>query len=325
MTGGAGFIGSHLVEALLDHNCCVTIFDNLLSGRIENLPISPKLRIVNLDIRNAEALSDEGQQFDMIYHLAAVADIVPSIVDPELYFSTNVTGTFNILEYARKNRCKKIIYAASSSCYGIPSRYPTSELHPTDPQYPYALTKYLGEQLVLHWSRLYDIQALSLRLFNVYGRRSRTSGAYGAVLGVFLRQKIANKSLTVVGDGMQSRDFTHVSDVTDAFLLAGASSKSMEVYNVGSGSCHTVLQLASFISSKIEYIPKRPGEPDKTFADISKIRTELGYTPKISLSEGMQEIISHIEEWRDAPLWDSSTIAQATEKWHEYLGKKPNA
>ena len=170
------------------------------------------------DIRDQQSLLPAFKGVDWVFHLAGLVDIVPSIEMPEQYFSANVTGTFNVLECAKANGIKRVIYAASSSSYGIPDVYPTDESSPIKPQYPYALTKYMGEELVLHWSQVYGLPAISLRLFNVYGTRSRTSGTYGAVFGVFLAQKLAGKPLTIVGDGSQTRDFTYVTEIGRAHV-----------------------------------------------------------------------------------------------------------
>ncbi len=221
ITGGAGFIGSHLAELLIDKGHEVTVVDNLLSGRLKNLQAisgNAKFRFAQADIRDASSLLPLFDGADWVFHLAGLADIVPSIEMPEQYYSTNVTGTFNVLESARQCGVKRFIYAASSSSYGIPDVYPTPESSPIKPQYPYALTKYMGEELTLHWANVYKLPAISLRLFNVFGTRSRTSGAYGAVFGVFLAQKLNGQAFTVVGDGTQTRDFTYVTDVAEAFL-----------------------------------------------------------------------------------------------------------
>src|SRR5579872_7509607 len=216
VTGGAGFIGSHLTDLLLSKGHSVTVIDNLCGGWMKNLKEAeknPRFRFIQADIRDPKALKGVFDGVDWVFHLAALADIVPSIEKPRDYFETNVDGTFNILEACKKADVKRFLYAASSSCYGIPSQYPTSETTPASPQYPYALTKYLGEQLVLHWAQIYKLPTLSLRLFNVFGPRSRTTGVYGAVFGVFLAQKLHGKPYTVVGDGKQTRDFTFVSDI----------------------------------------------------------------------------------------------------------------
>jgi UDP-glucose 4-epimerase len=226
VTGGAGFIGSHLVERLLADGHTVVAVDNFSTGRMENLDQvrnNPRLSIHRLDVSSYSEIKQFFEGVDGVFHLAALADIVPSIQRPLAYHKANVDGTIAVLEAARSAGVKRFVYAASSSCYGIPDRFPTTETAPIRPQYPYALTKYLGEQLVLHWGQVYDLPCVSLRLFNVYGPRSRTSGTYGAVFGVFLAQKLAGQPFTVVGDGSQTRDFTFVTDVVDAFLRAAES------------------------------------------------------------------------------------------------------
>ena len=226
----------------------------------------------------------------------------------------------NVLELSRNNGVKRFIYAASSSCYGIPKLYPTPESSDIQVEYPYALTKYLGEECVLHWGKVYDLPVISLRLFNVYGPRSRTTGTYGAVFGVFLAQKINNKPLTVVGDGTQLRDFTFVSDVVSAFLNAADSTVRQEIFNVGSGSPQSVNRLVELLECEdIEYIPKRPGEPDCTHADVSKIKEILGWEAKFSFSSGVKIMLDNLKDWENAPLWTSDTIKKETEDWFSKL------
>ena len=257
---------------------------------------------------------------DKVFHLAALADIVPSIQQPNEYYDSNVTGTLNVLEACRKYKVKKIVYAASSSCYGIANQIPTNEKAPISPQYPYALTKQLGESLILHWSKIYKINSTSLRLFNVYGSRSRTSGTYGAMLGVFFAQKLAGKPFTVVGDGSQKRDFTYVSDVVDAFIKASNSRKSGDIYNVGSGKAVSVNYIVKLLKGKKIFIKKRPGEPDITFADIKKIKKMLNWSPKISIENGIKKIMEeHINYWKEAPVWTPKKIDKATKLWFKYL------
>jgi UDP-glucose 4-epimerase len=258
-----------------------------------------------------------------VFHLAARADIVPSIQEPEAYYRANVDGTFNVLEAARARGVGRFVYVASSSCYGVPKAYPTPETAPADPRYPYALTKHLGEQLVLHWASVYRLPAASVRLFNVYGPRARTSGSYGAVFGVFLAQLIAGKPLTVVGDGEQTRDFTFVSDVVDALLTVAASDRIGEVYNVGSGRPVSVNELIRLLGSPPTVaIPKRPGEPDCTWADIDKIRVQLGWTPRVDFAEGVAIMRENMHQWRDAPVWTAERIAEATSDWFRCLGNE---
>ena len=326
VTGGAGFIGSHLVDRLLKEDYNVVAIDNFSSGRIENLAQHNKnknLKIVNADVADFDKIKKYFDGTDYVFHLAALADIVPSIKNPMHYHHSNVDGTISVLEAARINKVKRFIYAASSSCYGIPEKYPTPETAPTNPQYPYALTKYLAEQYVMHWNKVYDLPSLSLRMFNVYGPRSRTSGAYGAVFGVFLAQKIAEKPFTIVGDGNQTRDFVFVSDVVEAYILSAKSDLKGKIFNVGSGKNQSINKLVNLLGGgeKI-YIPKRPGEPDRTLADITQIKKKLNWQPKISLEEGAKIMINNIDYWKNAPVWDKQSIAKATKEWFRYLDKK---
>ncbi len=252
VTGGAGFIGSHLVDHLLAQGRSVRAFDSFIVGRRDNLRQhsgNSRLEIVEGDVADAAAIAAASRGAERIFHLAARADIVPSIQQPEAYFRSNVTGTFSVLQAARQCGARRVVYVASSSCYGIPSHYPTPETEPADPRYPYALTKYLGEQIVMHWAQVYRLPAVSVRFFNVYGPRARTSGTYGAVFGVFLAQLLAGEPLTIVGDGEQTRDFTFVSDVVDALIAVAGSDRIGEIYNVGSGHPVSVNELVRLLGS----------------------------------------------------------------------------
>ena len=322
VTGGGGFIGSHLVDRLLSDGHNVVVIDNFSTGRPENL-IHQKgrinLKLIKGDISDLDAIRQYFQDIEIVFHLAALADIVPSILNPSAYYKSNVEGTFSVVEACRLSKVKKIVYAASSSCYGIPETYPTPETAAIQPQYPYALTKYLGEEIVLHWAKVYKLSAVSLRLFNVYGPRSRTSGAYGAVFGVFLAQKFHRKPLTVVGNGNQKRDFVYVLDVVEAFIKAAYSDVGIEVFNVGSGVPQSINKLASLLGGDKVYIPKRPGEPDCTLADIRKIKHMLNWQPKVLFEEGVEKILNNIDYWKEAPVWTPETIEKATEGWFRYL------
>tara|TARA_B110000027_G_C16117213_1_gene300768 strand:- start:814 stop:1797 length:984 start_codon:yes stop_codon:yes gene_type:complete len=322
VTGGAGFIGSHLVDKLLELGHEVTVIDNYSTGRKDNLDhVKGRIQIIEGDISVNGEWVKAFSEIDWVFHLAALADIIPSIQNPEAYFNANVNGTFNVLQASRFAKVKKIIYAASSSCYGIPDNFPTPETSEIRPQYPYALTKRLGEELVLHWSQVYQMPAVSCRFFNVYGTRSRTSGTYGAVFGVFLAQKLANKKMTIVGDGNQTRDFTYVTDVANALVTAAVSGKYGLSYNIGSGKTVSINRLVELLGGEKLFIPKRPGEPDCTFADITNIKEDLNWSPQITIEEGVKLVLENIEYWRDAPVWTPETISNATEDWFKYLGK----
>ena len=323
VTGGAGFIGSHLVDRLLGEGRSVRVLDSFVVGRRANLKhheSNTRLEVIQADVADKSAVMAASDGAERIFHLAARADIVPSIQEPEAYFTSNVDGTFCVLEAARRCGVKRLVYAASSSCYGIPSNYPTPETAAADPRYPYALTKYLGEQLVMHWAQVYRLPAVSVRFFNVYGPRARTSGTYGAVFGVFLAQLLAGKPLTIVGDGSQTRDFTYVSDVVDALVTVAQSNKIGEIYNIGSGQPVSVNELVRLLGApQAVHIPKRPGEPDCTWADISKIQRDLGWAPKVSFEDGVRVMRENIDYWRDAPVWTASRIAEATSDWFRFL------
>ena len=315
ITGGAGFIGSHLVERLIKYKSNkIIVIVNLSTGRIENISNFKNIKFVKCDLsKKNNSWIKYFKNIDCVFHLAALADIVPSIEKPEKYFQSNVTATLNIIQACRKYKVKKLLYSASSSCYGITKHVPTNESHEISTQYPYALTKYLGEQICLHWGKVYKIKVISLRLFNVYGTRSRTSGTYGAMFGTFLTQKLNKKPYTIVGDGSQSRDFTYVTDVVEAFLKASKSNISNEVFNVGSGKHVSVKKIAKYLGGETIHIPKRPGEPDITFADTTKIKRKLNWKPKIDIKMGIKELIKNIDYWKNAPLWTPIKIKRQLE------------
>jgi UDP-glucose 4-epimerase len=323
VTGGAGFIGSHLVDSLMAEGRHVLAIDDLSIGRRSNLAkhdTDPNFRFVEASVVDCGRMMELFAGAERVFHLAALADIVPSVQTPERYFDANVNGSYAVAEAARHNGVGRLIYAASSSCYGIPDTYPTPEGAAINPRYPYALTKSLGEQIILHWGQLYGVPVTSLRLFNVYGPRARTSGTYGAVFGVFLAQKLAGKPLTIVGDGTQTRDFTYVSDVVRAFLTAAERGRDGAIYNVGSGRTVSVNRLVELIGAdQIVHIPKRPGEPDCTFADTARIAAELGWTAQVSIEAGVAELLANLDYWRDAPVWTPDRIAEATEDWFKYI------
>lgn len=324
VTGGAGFIGSHLVDRLLDEGQNVTVLDNFSTGRPENLAHhngNKELRLIKADIADFESIKDHFKDKEAVFHLAALADIVPSIVNPLGYYRSNVTGTVNVAEASRLAGVKRLVYAASSSCYGIPDAFPTPESAEIRPQYPYALTKYLGEQIIFHWSKVYGLEVNSLRLFNVFGPRSRTSGTYGAVFGVFLAQKLADKPFTVVGDGTQTRDFIFVTDVAEAFFTASLSTAKNGIFNVGTAKPQSVNKLVDLLGGKKVFIPKRPGEPDCTWADNSKIKRLMNWQPKFSFEQGVQKILENIDYWRSAPVWTPEKIEGATKDWFKFLSK----
>jgi UDP-glucose 4-epimerase len=325
ITGGAGFIGSHMVDRLLDEGFRVHVIDNLVGGRLENLAHrkdDPNLVVETRDILDLAPADKLFGGAEYVFHFAGIGDIVPSIDKPVDYLSTNVIGTVKVLECARHAKVRKLVYAASSSCYGL-ADVPTREDAPIQPEYPYALSKYMGEEAVLHWGRVYRLPVNSIRIFNAYGTRSKTSGAYGAVFGVFLAQKIAGKPFTLVGDGTQRRDFLFVSDVAHAFFLAATTDHVNEVYNLGAGNPQTVNRLIELLGGgEVVRLPKRPGEPDCTWADIRKIERDLGWKQRVSFEEGVGQMLKNLDYWRQAPVWDPVSIAGATKNWFAFLEGK---
>jgi UDP-glucose 4-epimerase len=321
VTGGAGFIGSHVVDLLLGRGWTVRVIDDLTGGNLDNLAHhagNDRLSLTRQDIRTLQPGCEVFAGADYVFHLAGIGDIVPSIERPIDYMDVNVQGTVRVLEAARAAGVAKLVYAASSSCYGLAAT-PTREDHPISPQYPYALSKYQGEQAALHWAQVYGLPVNSIRIFNAYGPRVRTTGAYGAVFGVFLKQKLAGKPFTLVGDGSQSRDFVYATDVARAFLAAALTPLVGEVFNMGAGRPQTVRRLVELLGGPVVQIPKRPGEPDCTFADIGKITRRLNWAPEVSFEQGVAAMLADIERWRDAPLWDPASIEAATDAWFRYL------
>jgi UDP-glucose 4-epimerase len=321
VTGGAGFIGSHMVDLLLEQGFSVRVIDSLIGGSLANIAHHQNNCFFEIQERDIRSFMPGDPFFEgarYVFHFAGIGDIVPSIERPMEYMSVNVQGTVNMLECARHAKVKKFVYAASSSCYGL-ANTPTKEADPIDPKYPYALSKYQGEQAAFHWHEVYKLPVNSIRIFNAYGTRSKTSGAYGAVFGVFLRQKIAEKPFTVVGDGTQSRDFLFVTDVAKAFLAAAQTPISGEFFNLGAGNPQSVNRLVELLGGQVLYISKRPGEPDCTWADISKITKVLDWQPLVSFEDGVEMILNNISYWENAPLWDPKSIEIATKTWFKYM------
>ena len=324
VTGGAGFIGSHMVDLLLSKNLKVYVIDNLIGGHLKNLKQhhdNPNLIFKKLNILNLGNSLSFLKKIDYIFHFAGIGDIVPSIEKPQEYMRANVQGTVEILELARKFNVKKLVYAASASCYGMTKKL-TNENYSINTEHPYALSKYLGEKSVMHWHQVYRLPVNSIRIFNAYGPRVRTTGAYGAVIGVFFKQKIKNKPLTIVGTGKQTRDFVHVTDVVKAFYLAATTKLSGKVYNVGTGKPQSVNHLAYLVGGKKITISNRPGEPMTSSADISKIKRELNWLPLMTFDDGIKQMLKNLNKWKDAPLWTPKKIKKATKTWFSYMSKR---
>ena len=326
ITGGAGFIGSHTTDLFLNKNYRVKVIDNLSGGNLQNikhLSNNKNFKFLNADLTKFDKkMSSFISDIEYVIHFAGIGDIVPSIRYPKKYFENNLQGTINLLSQLNINNIKKFVYAASSSCYGI-AKTPTKENHLINPLYPYASSKYLAEVIGLHWHKVYDLNFNSIRIFNAYGPRSRTSGAYGAVFGVFLKQILENKPLTIVGNGNQKRDFLYVTDVANAFYKAATTSLNGNIWNLGSGNPKSINYLTKLLNSEknVIHIPERPGEPKITHANINKITNDLKWKPKVSFEKGVENILENIEYWKNAPLWNKKNISKETELWFKFMGK----
>ena len=325
ITGGAGFIGSHTVDMLIKKNYKVRVLDDLSGGSLSNLKMHSKSNLLDFEKGDVKKISTNNKLFknvDYIIHYAGSGSIVPSIERPNFYMQNNAFGTSKILEACVWNKVKKFIYAASSSCYGI-AKFPTSENHKIQCEHPYAFSKYYGEQLALHWSKVYRLNVNSLRIFNAYGTRLTTKGAYGTVFAVFMKQILSQKPLTVVGTGEQKRDYIYVSDVADAFILSALKKTRSKVFNIGTGNPVSINKLINILvgnNYKVTKLPNRPGEPHTTWANINRIKKELRWFPKVSFEEGVKEMLNNIDYWKNAPLWNKEKIGRATKTWFKYLG-----
>ena len=295
VTGGAGFIGSNLVDHLVRIDHKVIVLDNFVSGKKANLAHHKKkdVKIIRVDISKSKNLDKYFKKVDYVFHLAGLAEIIPSIKNPKKYFNTNVLGTLKVVEAAKKAKVKKFIYAASSSCYGTPKSFPTSEKDKIDLKHPYAVTKFMGEELIMKYASIFNMPNISFRFFNVYGPRLNTSGQYSAVIGNFLSQTRKKKPLTIVGNGKQTRDFIHVDDLANAFIKVIKSKSVNKIYNLGSGKRTSINTIAKIFGGKKKFIPIRPGEPRNSLANISKIKKEINWKPKITIEEGIKRLLKN--------------------------------
>jgi len=294
VVGGAGFIGSNLVDKLLEKNLEVTIIDNLSTGKKEN--INPKATFHNLDIcGDSEDLIAALKGIDVVFHLAALARVQPSITDPVYFDKVNTNGTVNLLKSCVDAGVKKVVYSASSSCYGDATVFPTPETHSTNPLSPYGLQKYVGEQYCKMFSQVYDIDTVCLRYFNVYGERMNFEGAYKLVLAIFIDQHKNNQPLTITNTGDQRRDFTYVGDVVDANILAAEHSKELkgDSFNIGNGDNFSVNEIADMFGGEKSYGIKFL-EPFQTLADNSKAKSILGWNPKGDLKQWIKDYLDKI-------------------------------
>ena len=297
VTGGAGFIGSNLVERLLRDKDIkkIVIIDYCKSGvaNIRHLLGNKKINLVKLNIINLKKNNKNFKSAACVFHLAALIDMPSSLSNPSGYYKANVLGTLNVLEAIRHNSVNKIIYAASASCYGTTKKKPISETSKIQLNFPYAFTKYSAEQLIDHWSKIYGINYFSLRLFNVYELKSTSNSSnssYNSVLRIFLKQFHSNKPLTIFGDGNQTRDFVNVKDVCEAFVKAFKSIKKNKIINIGSSKPLKIIKIAKMISKQIIFLPRRTGETNNSKANISKAKKILNWKPKINFINDIEKL-----------------------------------
>jgi nucleoside-diphosphate-sugar epimerase len=290
VTGGAGFIGSHLVDALIERGFDVIIIDNLSTGKKEN--INPKAIFYQEDIRELEKIKPIFSGVDYVFHLAARPRVPFSVEFPHEAHTNNALGTLHVLIAARDAGVKKVIFSSSSSVYGYQDNLPFHEEMVPLPRSPYAFQKFIGEQYCRLFYELYNLSSVCLRYFNVYGPRISFDGSYILVIGKFLQQMLKNEPLSIEGDGEQTRDFTHVRDVIMANILAAESDKvgKGEVINIGAGNNHSIRRIAELIGGEITNLPPRLGDMRHTLADISRAKELLGWNPTVDIEEGIREL-----------------------------------
>lgn len=289
--GGAGFIGSNLVDELMTQGHEVTVLDNLSEGSLNNLKMwkgNPRLEFVKGDIRDFETVRRVCDHRDWVFALAAMSRIQPSITDPLLAVSQNCVGMANVLEACRLGEVKRVVYSASSSCYGLKHTPPMVETMSADCLNPYALTKKFGEEISELYRELYGLSTVSLRYFNVYGPRHQEDGSYATVIAIFRKQKRLGQPLTVVGTGEKRRDFTFVGDVVRANMLAVMNRGVFGTINIGTGKNYSINEVATLVGGEKMYIPDRPAEALVTLADVSKADQLLGWKPTVSLPQGLE-------------------------------------
>jgi nucleoside-diphosphate-sugar epimerase len=301
VTGGAGFIGSHLVGRLVAEGHGVVVFDNLVTGRLENLaPWRDAIEFVRGDLRDPEALAVASRGAEVVYHQAALGSVVRSVEDPREVMDVNVTGTLNVLLAARDAGVRRVVFASSSSVYGDTPTLPKTESMPTNPRSPYAASKVSGEALVAAFQAAYGLEGVVFRYFNVYGERQSARSLYAAVVPRFVDEMSAGRAPVVYGDGEQTRDFTYVGDVVDALLLAAGSGPEalLGPINLGAGGRVSILDLARRIGEEVRFGGRpvheaaRPGDVRHSLADIARARQALGWTPRTPLAEGIRRTVA---------------------------------
>ena len=290
VTGGAGFIGSNLVDKLISLGHDVICIDDESAECHEQFYWNDKAQNYKYDICNYDLIAPLFKGVDCVFHVASDARIQPAILNPKKSIQSNAMGTANVLELCRVNKVDRLVYSSTSSAYGKKALLPNQEIQPSDPLTPYSAAKVFGENLAKVYFNLYGLKTISLRYFNVYGDRQPLKGQYAPVIGLFLKQKREGRPLTIVGDGSQRRDFTHISDVIQANIIACEIKDGFgEVYNIGYGNSYSILEIANVISNDIKFIPPRIGEVQETLASNVKFKELTGWMPKVSLIEWLNK------------------------------------
>jgi UDP-glucose 4-epimerase len=289
VTGASGFLGSHTVERLLADGYRVRATDideTRFNRNLGSVADDPNLSVEICDLFDIEAESSFFAGASYLYHCAGLVDHVPSMKNPEKYLKINVLAVARALEGARYHGYAKVIYPSSAAVYGA-AEWPTREDHLIRPSNPYGLSKWMGEELIESWNTIFGVPTLGFRIFNGYGPRAE----FGSVINFFLRKKLADEPITITGDGSQRRDFIFATDIVDAFIRGAESNKSGEIYNLGHGKLHTLIDTARLISDDIEFIPSRPNDPEVICPDITKVQKDLDWTPKVKLKDGLRATI----------------------------------
>ena len=300
VTGGAGFIGSNIIKLLSQEGCEITVLDNFSTGYEENLEPFKQLKIIRGDIRDSQAVAEAVKGAEVVFHLAANIGNVKSLQDPITDSDVNVLGTLKVIEAARKSGAKKIVYSSSAAIYGEPKKMPLNEEHPVSPDSFYGVSKLAAEKHCLCWAKIYNIDTVALRYFNVYGINQRYD-AYGNVIPIFTTRLFKKEPLIIYGDGEQTRDFVNVVDVARANILAAKAKGLSGAFNVGSGKSLTVnelaamIQEASGISTEVKHVSERKGEVKHSLADISSAKSALSYEPSIDIKSGLSEYVAWIK------------------------------
>jgi len=325
VTGALGQIGSEITKQCLKKGWFVFGVDNLITGCVENL--EPQYAVHENFVYIKEVKEIQPVKFDYVFHCSALANIADSLENPYRYFFENVATTEYVLDLAHKMN-SKFIYCASSSCYGDIPPLPTVEDAPINCVYPYSMTKYMGEQIVMHYSKVFKMNCLSFRIFNVYSPYIKGGKGYGSVLKVFAKAWLENfkdrKPLLVIGDGTQKRDFLHVEDCARALIMGAESDYTNEIFNLGGGNPQEINYLIKLMFGKYyprDTVPARKGEPLVTWADITKVKEKLGWIPEITFEQGIKEVMENINNYKNFPYFDKEEYYKAHKDWHKYLGE----